>query len=397
MNKRKLSLSFFCIFLLTGGREVIAADNSGGGGQNIQGITLDRSMNYTNNPEEWINVGELSSTSTYDSAESHTKCAVRPLCSWSTVTINRGGNSWVRPYMSFYTQKIPLTGSDDGAIYNFEFSLTFNSNPIIGITSYNSNNRRKWDTAKTVTTFPSLYEPVKTWTGEELNLGGWCGNLIGCLWAETTYLHSTSPKPNLWIKLPANLKRQSYNFNNIKMMSIYHIERNNSGSVSVSSQEAALYVSGTITLPQRCYSNIDKSQLDFGDVFSNAQEGLLTTRSIVLNTRCYYAPISSKQYITIRNKSGGSLTANKSNYIISSDSSGAPALGFGFGINKSPVCTMGASDAEFQKEYLIRTVSLLETKTYNDIINIGLCKYGIPASIGVKNATIEVVSRWEKN
>ena len=391
-----LFLLVLCVLFCSGLKESLAI-NSGATGQNISGLTLDTSGDYSFTPDSWIKVGELSSISTYSSAESHTKCITLPLCSWSTVTINRGGVSWIKPYMSFYKQKIPLTGNEDGAVYNFEFGLTFNSNPIIGMTSYNSNNQRKWDATKTVNVLPSFNEPVKTWVGEELNLGGWCGNLYGCTWAETTYLHSSSAKPILWIKPPANLKRQTYSFNNVKMMEIYHIERNNSGSESVSSQVAALFISGVITLPQRCYSNIDNSQLDFGNVFSSERNGLIATKRITLNTNCYYPPITSKHYITIKEKGGGTLTGDRTHYNIVLDSSGTPAMGFVFGINKAPVCSTGTKDAEFKTDYLIRTISSLEKRTYNDIINIGLCKYGVPASFGVKSATIEVISRWEKS
>lgn len=385
----------FCIAILLGVKQCFAI-NSGAMHQNISGISLDNSGDYYNSPEQWIQVGELSSIATYSTAESYTKCAILPLCSWSTVTINRGGVSWVKPYISFYTQKLALTGNNDGASYNFEFSLTFNSNPIIGLTSYNSNNHKKWDATRTVTVFPSFYEQVKTWVGEEVNLGGWCGNLYGCTWAETSYLHSSSPKPILWIKLPPNLKRQTYSFNNVKMMEIYHIERNNSGSESVSSQVAALFISGSITLPQRCYSSVDKSQLDFGDIFSSERNGLIATRSIILNSNCYYAPISSKHYITIQDKSGGSLSSDRTQYNILSDSSGMSAMGFVFGINKQPACSTGSKDAMFNTDYLIRTISTLKRDSFNDTINIGLCKYGVPSSYGMKNATIEVISRWEK-
>lgn len=242
--KRRVFCSVFFIAILLGSKQCLAI-NSGAMNQSISGISLDKGGDYYNSPERWIKLGELSSISTYSTAESHTKCAILPLCAWSTVTINRGGVSWVKPYMSFYTQNLVLTGNDDGASYNFQFSLTFDGNPVIGLTSYNSNNRKKWDTSRMLDVFPSFYEQVKTWVGEEINLGGWCGNLYGCTWAETSYLHSSSPKPILWIKIPPNLKRQTYYFNNVKMMEIYHIERNNSGSESVSSQVAALFISGS--------------------------------------------------------------------------------------------------------------------------------------------------------
>ncbi|HCO8569970.1 FasG-like protein [Escherichia coli] len=393
--KRRVFCSVFFIAILLGSKQCLAI-NSGAMNQSISGISLDKGGDYYNSPERWIKLGELSSISTYSTAESHTKCAILPLCAWSTVTINRGGVSWVKPYMSFYTQNLVLTGNDDGASYNFQFSLTFDGNPVIGLTSYNSNNHKKWDTSRMLDVFPSFYEQVKTWVGEEINLGGWCGNLYGCTWAETSYLHSSSPKPILWIKIPPNLKRQTYYFNNVKMMEIYHIERNNSGSESVSSQGAALFISGSITLPQRCYSSVDKSQLDFGDVFSSENNGLIATRSIILNSSCYYAPISSKHYIAIHDKSGGSLSSDRTQYNIISDSSGNSVLGFVFGINKQPVCSAGANDAEFKTDYLIRTISTLKMESFNDTINIGLCKYGIPSGYGMKNATIEVISRWEK-
>lgn len=377
------------------------AISSGAQTQTITGITYDHSGSSTSAPGQWIKVGTLTNIATYSSLGNYSLCASSPLCAWSIVNIGRGGVSWTRPSVYFFSPTVTLSGSDDASQYTFQFALTFPSAPIIGLTSQNVDNRRTWNQSVEVSdNYPQdPANSVMTWqSSSEINLGGWCGNALGCDWSEISYLYTTSSKPYLWVKLPANLKNQSYSFNKVKLMSIQHVERNNAGTTQVSSQEAALYISGVITLPQRCYSNLNTSTLNFGDVKTTAAIGLLSTRSVEMTTECYYVPDNVKQYITVSPINGLTVNSGQSLAYFTDDNSSSPTLGFTFNVNNMPNCqTTSSGNLKFNTDSLLRTVSSGIKATYTDNINFGLCKYGIPSFTGNKSVTLNIVTRWERS
>ncbi|HCX4694204.1 TPA: hypothetical protein OZS91_004290 [Escherichia coli] len=376
------------------------AISSGAQVQTITGITYDHSGSSTSVPGQWVKVGSLTNIAMYSSVGSFSLCASSPLCAWSIVNIGRGGVSWTKPSVYFFSPNVTLSGSDDASQYTFQFALTFPSPPVIGLTSENMNNGREWNqTIEVSDNYPQDPEnAAMTWqSSSDINLGGWCGNALGCDWSETTYLHTTSSKPYLWVKIPANLKNQSYSFNRVKLMSVQHVERNNSGTTQVRSQEAALYVSGVITLPQRCYSNLNASTLNFGDIKTTAAAGLLSSRSVEMVTECYYIPENVKQYITISPANGLAVNNEQSLAYFTDDNSSSPALGFTFNINNMPNCqTTSSGNKRFNTDTLIRTVSSGIKATYTDNIEFSLCKYGIPSFTGNKSVTLNIVTRWER-
>ncbi|HCQ8367318.1 hypothetical protein ACHQIQ_26365 (plasmid) [Klebsiella pneumoniae] len=401
MKVKIIYLPVFFIFFFSLMGLTYAAGDSGAATQTISGLSLDQSGSYTESPDEWVKIGELTSTKKYPYVTA-SACASSPLCARTGLYLRYGAVSVVQTSVTFYRNVVTLTGSEDGANYDFEFAVSFSTSPRIGNRSENWDNNRNWTSSTLLTNnWPLMPSQTPlTWTGYELKLGasGWCGRLVvTCYWTEQSYLYTSSGNPILWVKLPPNLKRQSYTFKNVKVMSIYHTQSTNKDSQSVNSQEAALFVSGSITLPQRCYSSVSVSQLDFGDVYANNKKELVKNLNFSINTDCYYAPVSTKHYITVSHNSGGSVTADATNFYISTDANGNPALSFVFDINKEPACSLNNGGAKFGQENLIRTMNSLAKNSYKDVVNVSLCKYGLPTSIGEKTASIEVISRWEKS
>lgn len=72
-----------------------------------------------------------------------------------------------------------------------------------------------------------------------------------------------------------------------------------------------LLLSGTITIPQRCYLNIEGSgTIDFGSIYSNAPNGMIKQQQGAIVTTCHNVPNNTKQYIKVSGRSGGNVTKN---------------------------------------------------------------------------------------
>ena len=392
-------ISVVLIIFFTGSS--IATQLSGAQTQSISGINYDNSSSPSSTPGTWVKVGSLTNIATYSKIDSYSSCISSPLCAWTILTIGLSGVSWTRPSIYFFSPNVTLSGSDDASQYTFQFALTFPSPPIIGLSSRNMNNNRTWSqTVDVSNNYPQDPSNASmTWQSDaDINLGGWCGNAFGCDWSEMSYLYTTSSKPYLWVKLPPNLKNQSYSFNKVKLMSVQHAARNDSGTVKLNSQEAALFISGVITLPQRCYSNLSSSNLDFGDIKTTAPSGLLGTRSIKMTTECYFVPDNVKQYVSVSPTNGLSVGSQQSIVYFTGDNSGSPSLGFVFNLNKTPNCqNISNGNLNFNSDSLLRTVSSGIKVTYTDDIIFGLCKYGIPSFTGDKSVALNIVTRWERS
>lgn len=350
-------------------------------------------------PGQWVSVGSVSLPK-YSTMPSQYNCNSSPLCVFSGVNIGNGGKSWVQPFINLYNPQATLTG-DNGESYTFQFALTFPSDIILGMTSLNSANNRAWHAQLGTTTYPAGPEKLPfTWTHPDINHGGYCGSIANCQWFEMLYLHTSTPSPTLWIKIPSNLTASTFSFSNLKMMTLSNIAKNNAGTASTPSEDASLYISGTFSLPQRCYTNISTSNISFGDVKPSDPNGLIGTKDVILTSNCYNAPVGTKHYIYLTNADNSLIYAGNGYtldfpYLV--DSTGSPAIGIIAGINNNPDCSFGSSNAQFRREYLMRTISSLSKLTYNDTIKFGLCKFGIPTSYGQQKGAIKITTRWEKS
>jgi hypothetical protein len=350
-------------------------------------------------PGQWVSVGSVSLPK-YSTMPSQYNCNASSLCTFSGVNIGYNGISWVRPFVNLYNPQVTLTG-DNGETYTFQFALTFPSEIILGMTSLNSANNRTWNVQLGTNTYPSGPEKLPfTWTYSDLNHGGYCGALGNCQWFEMLYLHTSTPNPTLWIKIPSNLTASTFSFSNLKMMTLSNIARNNAGTASTPSVDASLYISGQFSLPQRCYTNISTSNISFGDVKPNDPNGLIGTKDVILTSNCYNAPVGTKHYIFLNNADNSLAFSGGGDALYFpylTDSAGVPSFGIVAGINNNPDCSFGSSNARFRKEYLMRTISSLSKLTYNDAIKFGLCKFSNPTSYGQQKGVIKITTRWEKS
>ncbi len=195
------------------------------------------------------------------------------------------------------------------------------------------------------------------------------------------------------MKLPKNLSATSVSFKDINVFELQLSIGNQAGN-SVNPITAKLYLSGTISIPQRCYIKADKNSFDFGTVYSNSDNGILKNMSASVTTDCYYAPDNTQQYLKMEAVSGGALNSSSMIYQIASDS----ALGMVFNINNAPNCNATTDNKNvFNKEYLIRTITYQQHLSATDKLNFSLCKYGVPSVTGQKNVVLRLTSRWVVN
>lgn len=314
------------------------------------------------------------------------------LCTGGSVSLDYNGKA-------SYTLKIiryVATIADD-ADNKYMFTVAFpDSSPVVGIYEHNKLGGRQWNTFANIdNSFKSLPDSQQDTANASASAQGYCGALGGgCEYSIGAYMHANSGMPYLYIKLPKNISARSISFSDIKLLEFEIAVKNKAGSTAIPTT-AKLYLSGTISVPQRCYIKADKNSFDFGTIYSNANNGAVKNVSTVITTDCYYAPVGTTQSLKVDAVSGGVLNDRENVYLVASD----PALGIVFNINNNSLCESGATDRNiFKQEYLIRKViTQQQHQTSTDTINFYLCKYGVPAVTGQKNVVLKLTSRWVVN
>lgn len=314
------------------------------------------------------------------------------LCTGGSVSLGYNGKA-------SYTLKIiryVATIADD-ADNKYMFTVAFpDSSPVVGIYEHNKLGGRQWNTFANIdNSFKSLPDSQQDTANASASAQGYCGALGGgCEYSIGAYMHANSGMPYLYIKLPKNISARSISFSDIKLLEFEIAVKNKAGSTAIPTT-AKLYLSGTISVPQRCYIKADKNSFDFGTIYSNANNGAVKNVSTVITTDCYYAPVGTTQSLKVDAVSGGVLNDRENVYLVASD----PALGIVFNINNNSLCESGATDRNiFKQEYLIRKViTQQQHQTSTDTINFSLCKYGVPAVTGQKNVVLKLTSRWVVN
>lgn len=284
----------------------------------------------------------------------------------------------------------------DDAGNNYMITIAFpDKAPAFGLYEHNNMNGKQWNSqvpysGSIFSSPPSSARDIAYRYG---SAQGYCGNINGCTYSFAVYSHANSGTPYVYIKLPDNLSKKSVSFKDIKVFE-YELSFSNQAGNQVRPVTAKLYLSGEISVPQRCYINVDKNSFDFGTVYSNSGNGPLSNTSASVTTDCYYAPDNTQQYLKMEAVSGGALNNSSMIYKIASDS----ALGMVFGINNDPDCnTITENKNVFNKEYLIRTITYQQHLSATDKVNFTLCKYGIPSITGQKKMVLKLTSRWVVN
>jgi len=312
------------------------------------------------------------------------------LCTGGLVSLGYNGQA---NYSLEITRHVATITDDAGN--NYMFTLAFPDNPpVVGI--YENNQAvvgRIWNTRAAIdNSFNSPPVSQQDTAKASASAQGYCGNIsVGCKYTIAAYMHADSGMPYLYAKLPKNISAKSVSFNDIKLLEFKLTVRNKAGD-TVIPVTAKLYISGTISVPQRCYIKADKNSFDFGTVYSNANNGTIKNVSTSITTDCYYAPVGTTQSLKMDAVSGGILNDKATVYQVASD----PTLGVVFNINNYSQCESNAIGRNiFKQEYLIRKVfTQQQHQTSTDTINFSLCKYGVPSVMGQKTVILKLTSRW---
>lgn len=373
------------------------------------------------NPNSWIKLAEISVPYAGDwlggqgNSNGATLCTSMSLtlCNDVRASVQAGTVGYWKPSLTFYQQKV-----QDSKGRTFSFAVAFPSGqPVLHLyefyqKSWPSDNRRFNGTL----TFPTGIYPTKPdetnkynleISGGEQSIGSCIGNSInGCTLHQIGYFHHSTKHPVLYVKLPSNLDPgERITFNNLKLMTLTHWHKSNSGWYIDNRLHSNLIVSVTLKIPEsKCYLSIDgANNLDFGSINSTTLNGWVSAKHTVIKSECIFPKVGTKQFLKIEPISGGTVSKDGYSYQFNNDKSGVPALGFTFDINttgavSTPTCTDSGFSAnkKFNTDYLIRTLSGKDKEEYRDNLSVSLCKYGIPAAkFGSQTLGVRVVSRWE--
>lgn len=381
--------------MLANNRYAIAVNGGGGKDQTVTFISTEVPIDTY--PNKLVELGRLS-VSTGTASPKHRGCYGVSMCNYAYVDVNRGGeNPGAYISIGLYAESSVKTMIDGK---EFIFYLYFKESPsFIWMEVNRDNDRMFFHTNLTVPT-PML----GTSPGEPTNYlllnqrpQGKCGGnmLIGpCSYESALYFSKV--EPYLAVKLPGNLKTGKYEFKDIPVLRLYSQTRNFSASNAVD-LTSYLKISGTITLPNRCFVSGAPSNINFSDIKNNANNGKLETKEFVVSTTCQGLNSKVRQYLTV--------SSDVQDYIkvFSKDDKGGKALGYAMqivpqGRYGEPNCNVNSENLnKFNSEYLIRTISPGDKQNFTDKVKFSLCKYGIPAStyLGENNVSIKITSRWE--
>lgn len=350
-------------------------------------------------PGQWVKLGPVKMNTWGGGSLLNTDPCRASQSLWCT---GGGINLWYNGQASYilYLTRTPATIQDDAG-NTYQLTVAFPKSLVIGVTEQNSMGARLWNGKANLTSGggdfstpkdsrDSLSTPV-TW-GQ-----GYCGAVGGCQYNIAAYPHTTTGMPYIYLKLPRNLSPRTISFTNTQVLKMkISIGRRQAGATPVEPPDVSLYLSGTITVPQRCYINADNNNFNFGTVYLNNANEQQGQQTMTLTTDCYYAP-NNQQYLKMEAVSGGQLTGDNKIYQIAADSSSQKALGIVFRINSNADCNTTSTDKNvFNKEYLINDIIYQTHYSKTDTVNFALCKYGVPATtdIGQKNIVLKLTSRW---
>lgn len=343
-------------------------------------------------PGTWLKLSRLNLGTASSISNSLSPCGYQSfMCTADSIRLGYNGKASYSINMFRYAATIT-----DDAKNNYMVTIAFpDGAPAVGVYERNASGDRVWNSQASYSgsNFSSLPSSVRDSAYVSASSKGYCGNISGCVYEIAVYSHANSGMPYVYIKLPDNLSAKSVSFKDIKVFEFELSIRNLAGN-QTKPVTAKLYLNGEISLPQRCYINVDKNNFDIGTVYSNSGNGLLNNMSASVTTDCYYAPDGTQQYLKMQAVSGGALNNSSNLYKIASDS----ALGMVFSINNDPNCNTTTENKNvFNKEYLIRTITYQQHLSATDKVNFALCKYGVPSITGQKKMVLKLTSRWVVN
>lgn len=355
-------------------------------------ISFSQSFFSLTKSQQWIYVQDLDLPA-YGSL-ANGECVTSYLCAYGAT--NLGYNGKANLDLKISTEHRVVTDSE-GRKYELTVAFPYGP-PTIGFYEKNWANGREWHNKYTFSNAISQPQDYTSSVGSGYIYGqGYCGAVSGCRYAFASYFHLSTKKPALYVKLPENIKPGTVSFKDVPILTLSSTVDNAAHNDAANPVPRQLLLSGTITIPQRCYLNIEGSKtIDFGSIYSNAPNGMIKQQQGAIVTTCYNVPNNTKQYIKVSGRSGGNVTKNGFIYEFVKDTNAQGALGFAFSFGNQAICSAATEDKnKFDAEYLIRTITPgTPNVTYKDNISFSLCKYGIPATFGQKSVVITVTSRW---
>ncbi|MED9851298.1 hypothetical protein RCN72_18235 [Escherichia coli] len=342
-----------------------------------------------NEPGRWLEIGKLSLGTASNLSSGLEPCLPRDfMCTAGSISL--GYNGKANYTINFLRRPATI---HDNAGNSIMFTVAFpDTYPALWLYERNTSGGRTWNNVVSLNNYFSSPSDANDGAYASGSASGYCGNISGCDYIMGSYIHDNSGMPSLYIKLPQKLSGGSVSFSNLELLSV-QLNISNQSHNTVTPTTAKLYISGTISMPQRCYINADKSYFDFGTIYSNSDNGILKNVSTSITTSCYYAPENTEQFLKMETVSGGVLNESSMAYMIDKDS----ALGIVFNINDNPLCHSITDNNVFNKEFLIRKIKYQKEMTGTDTLNFALCKYGIPSITGQKNVVLKLTSRWVVN
>lgn len=356
-------------------------------------ISVSKSVNATDEPGTWLNLGEINIGTDSSLSTSLYPCSTTVgMCTAGQVKMNWLGSVSFNIYLIRTPQTITDTAGN-----NYILTVAFpDKEPVVGIHELNNQGGYTYNYGLNIDGGYDISRPSETLDSVFISnkkVKGYCGNANGCPYTIGSFIYTNSGMPSVYVKIPSNISARQITFQNAKVLDL-QLTAYGTSATSGTATTAKLYLSGTISVPQRCYINVDKKSFDFGAIYSNAGNGILKNESATITTDCYYAPNGTEQYLKMEAISGGRLDTNSKVYLIESDS----ALGMVFNINKNPLCEQTTNEQnKFNTEYLMRTITYQAHASASDMVNFALCKYGVPSVTGQKNISLKLTSRWVVN
>ncbi|EFJ2925013.1 hypothetical protein G5G76_003232 [Escherichia coli] len=357
-------------------------------------VSLSNVIDNTYEPGTWVNLSSFDMNTPpgngyIDISRTDSPCSSY-FCTGGSINVGPSGKSSYIIYLTRY----PVTIRDNAG-NEYIFSVAFPSGvPSIYISEYNPASGRYLHTNSGISGYIDYTKPSSSqgaFTSSMTSALNACGNLYGCTIRGAAWMKG-SVSPAIYIQLPKNLSAQTLTFNDEILMRLsgYISKQDNLGTVTMPT--VSLKISGSITIPERCFFKVDSTSFNFNSIFSNAENGLQGIKNTNVTTTCNYAPEGTQQYIKMTAISGGVLNNDKNYYEVGNDSAANKALGIMFKINSTIDCNSNGD--RFDSEYLTNTFSYSLNETKSTRINFYLCKYGIPEKTGEQNIILRLTSRW---
>ncbi|MED0154198.1 hypothetical protein RCU29_05085 [Escherichia coli] len=358
-------------------------------------VSLTNVIENTDVPDTWIKLATVSMNTPpgdgYIDISSGTTTCGSYFCTGGTIGVGYQG----RARYTIYLTRYPATISD-GTGNKYIFSVAFPSGtPKIYISEYNSGWGSYKHTDSGLGSYADFSQPSSSQDALSASMTtalNACGNLYGCTIRGAAWMKG-EVSPAIYINLPRNLSAQTLTFNNQTILSLkgYISKQDNLGTVEIPT--VSLKISGSITIPERCFFKVDSTLFNFNSIFSNAKNGVQEKKSANVTTTCNYAPEGTKQYIKMTAMSGGDLNNDKNYYEVGNYSATNKSLGLIFKVNGT-ISDCNSNGDKFDSEYLTGTFNYVLNETKSMPINFYLCKYGIPEKIGEQNIILRLTSRW---